>query len=386
MILMSRFLLTLLAFFGGWILATSPVNAQVNNFNCPGGAPICAADMKQCPDGSLVSRVGCKCEFAACPNEIYASPLPSVSPEPPPGCYLQQVECVQAPCPPILVCPTPTPSPVPPTCVRAGCSGQLCLSEVQAAQMGTTACLFKPEYACYQQATCEVQASGQCGFTQTTTLAACLAETDTEDHPIQWQTEYATLTADDFYIMVNGKRFTGKDATFTVHSDPAAPQYRYTTLEVNWQENGAEMRFYIYFHHDDTSWWSNEYRVYNGDTTQPNWIFFTNALSDLSQKNGSSFFVTPLGQTYAESEFTRFSNNGGIAHIYFKNLRLQAFPTSVNPATLGDINDDGTTNIMDYSAFVQGYKGSTEYPKADLNGDNTINLLDYSIFIQQYTL
>ncbi len=54
-------------------------------------------------------------------------------------------------------------------CVRTGCSGQACADQ----QMITT-CDWKPEYACYQQATCERQADGSCGFTQTPALTACL--------------------------------------------------------------------------------------------------------------------------------------------------------------------------------------------------------------------
>lgn len=42
-----------------------------------------------------------------------ATPLPSPVPTPPSGCYYQQVQCIQAPCNPILVCPSPTPIPSP---------------------------------------------------------------------------------------------------------------------------------------------------------------------------------------------------------------------------------------------------------------------------------
>ncbi|MEW6120030.1 MAG: hypothetical protein AB1593_08070 [Pseudomonadota bacterium] len=30
---------------------------------------VCPADVKECPDGSFVSRIGTRCEFAACPAE-----------------------------------------------------------------------------------------------------------------------------------------------------------------------------------------------------------------------------------------------------------------------------------------------------------------------------
>lgn len=55
------------------------------------------------------------------------------------------------------------------TCTPSGCSGEVCSD-----QPVFTACVFRPEYACYQAATCEVQTDGECGWTQTNELAACL--------------------------------------------------------------------------------------------------------------------------------------------------------------------------------------------------------------------
>lgn len=55
-------------------------------------------------------------------------------------------------------------------CRATGCSGQICAEEDR-----FSTCEFRPEYACYQAATCEVQADGECGWTQTTELQACLA-------------------------------------------------------------------------------------------------------------------------------------------------------------------------------------------------------------------
>jgi hypothetical protein len=55
-------------------------------------------------------------------------------------------------------------------CFATGCSGEVCSDE-----QVFSACVFRPEYACYQQATCEQQADGECGWTQTPELAACLA-------------------------------------------------------------------------------------------------------------------------------------------------------------------------------------------------------------------
>jgi len=63
------------------------------------------------------------------------------------------------------------------SCVRAGCSGQLCISETEAeAGGGVSTCEYRDEYACYQAATCEVQSNGTCGFTDSPDLESCLAD------------------------------------------------------------------------------------------------------------------------------------------------------------------------------------------------------------------
>ncbi|MCG5051737.1 MAG: hypothetical protein KA712_02145 [Myxococcales bacterium] len=60
----------------------------------------------------------------------------------------------------------------PGTCVRGGCSGQLC---VETTAPSSSTCEYRPEYACYQMAVCERQADGQCGFTSSAALTQCLA-------------------------------------------------------------------------------------------------------------------------------------------------------------------------------------------------------------------
>jgi hypothetical protein len=54
-------------------------------------------------------------------------------------------------------------------CMKTGCSGQVCSDEEV-----ITTCEFRPEYECYKKAACERQKNGQCGFTQTPELLACL--------------------------------------------------------------------------------------------------------------------------------------------------------------------------------------------------------------------
>ena len=56
-------------------------------------------------------------------------------------------------------------------CVRAGCSDHLCVEEGMDI---ASSCEWRPVYECYQQASCERQDNGQCGFTPTHELVECL--------------------------------------------------------------------------------------------------------------------------------------------------------------------------------------------------------------------
>lgn len=57
-------------------------------------------------------------------------------------------------------------------CYVTGCSSQLCTDDPDVA----STCEYRAEYACYRSARCERQASGDCGWTQTPALTACLAD------------------------------------------------------------------------------------------------------------------------------------------------------------------------------------------------------------------
>ncbi len=69
-----------------------------------------------------------------------------------------------------------------------------------------------------------------------------------------------------------------------VHSDPGSPDY--TTLELEWEENDREMRFYAYFSADAKSWWADEIRTYDGQV-DADWLWYT-----------GPFFKSPIGQPF----------------------------------------------------------------------------------------
>lgn len=65
----------------------------------------------------------------------------------------------------------PTPSPTQGKCYVGGCSSQLCSDQPNMA----STCEWTESYGCYKTATCERQANGQCGWTSTPALQACLS-------------------------------------------------------------------------------------------------------------------------------------------------------------------------------------------------------------------
>jgi len=65
----------------------------------------------------------------------------------------------------------PVVPPATATCHPSGCSGEICSD-----QDVVSNCIYKPEFACYKTATCERQANGSCGWTQTPELLSCLSK------------------------------------------------------------------------------------------------------------------------------------------------------------------------------------------------------------------
>ena len=63
-----------------------------------------------------------------------------------------------------------TDEPITKSCFVGGCSGQVCSDQ----EGVISTCEWREEYACYRDATCEVQPDGNCGWTPTAALNACL--------------------------------------------------------------------------------------------------------------------------------------------------------------------------------------------------------------------
>ena len=75
---------------------------------------------------------------------------------------------------------TPQPKQVQEECVKTGCSSHVCLKKSLASDLATT-CEFLPEYTCYANAVCELQPSGECGFSPSAELTSCLESAKTQE-------------------------------------------------------------------------------------------------------------------------------------------------------------------------------------------------------------
>ncbi len=64
----------------------------------------------------------------------------------------------------------PTETPTQGDCAPTGCSGTICSDEPR-----FTTCIALPEHACWEGATCERQASGDCGWNEAAEISECVA-------------------------------------------------------------------------------------------------------------------------------------------------------------------------------------------------------------------
>lgn len=130
---------------------------------------------------------------------------------------------------------------------------------------------------------------------------------------VRWATEYARLTADDFYIMADGVKYLANVGAIVVKSDPGSPTY--CTLELIWHEYGNEMRLFIYFKADETHWWACEIRTYDGQSPYSDWIYYT-----------GEFFKSDLGSPFVgDINLTSDPVNDFRGSIHFQELEIQAF-------------------------------------------------------------
>ncbi len=102
---------------------------------------------------------------------------------------------------------------------------------------------------------------------------------------IHWTTPVVDLAAEAFSVEANDLVFTYEDGMpQSVSSDPGGADY--WTLEIVWTEHDREQRLNMYFAADETDWWVDEIRTYDG-YPRGEWIYAY-----------GPFFKSPLGEPY----------------------------------------------------------------------------------------
>lgn len=153
--------------------------------------------------------------------------------------------------------------------------------------------------------------------------------------PVTFDSGYVKLNADDFSIFANGKLYGRKMANLHVGSDPNdSGDPNYTTLEVTWDENGTEMRLFMYFYKNNEKWWMSEMRIYNGKKPG-DWFTVVPFPNGTSPDTPTLHEVEPnysakLGQVYKGLAGYLFTNGDAVVgSVDFGNLELTAFTKKV---------------------------------------------------------
>ena len=129
---------------------------------------------------------------------------------------------------------------------------------------------------------------------------------EARENKIKWKTEVVELTADDFYIIADGKKYKPKKIGTNISSDPG--NSKHCTLEIIWHKKKIEMRIFLYFKADENEWWSYEIRTYDGQFDE-DWIYYKGIF--FKSKLGTPF----IGDVVLKSD----EKNNFNGEIYFKN-------------------------------------------------------------------
>jgi len=147
---------------------------------------------------------------------------------------------------------------------------------------------------------------------------------ENKQNPINWSTPYAAIKSDNFYIRIGDKKFYGLEPV-KISSDPGSNK---TTLESIWNENGVEMRMFMYFQKTVSGGWEMyELRSYNGKENG-DWIYYKDSL-------GNNVSSVPGYHNYHDKRVF-VPTDGTDAEIYCDKCSINSFfNNSPTPSVLG---------------------------------------------------
>lgn len=143
--------------------------------------------------------------------------------------------------------------------------------------------------------------------------------------PINWSVGTISITADNFYIISNGKRYDG-NSNINVNPGPSGPAAQ--GIEIASNQYGDELKLQIMFRKDPNNytWWADHIAFIN-----------SNYASYVSSYDGT-FFRSLLGQPFVDSGnvamIVRNPNDGQqVAELHYTNLHIRAFSGQTPPPT-----------------------------------------------------
>ena len=153
------------------------------------------------------------------------------------------------------------------------------------------------------------------------------------------------------------------DASDAGIQDAVVSYFRWFTNDSNGDLFVAEVS------NDAGATWVTMEQFGNGPNSVGGWLLQSFALSDiigLTDQMQVRFIVSDIGAAdVVEAGIDAFS------------VQLVDCPDVL----LGDINRDGSVNLLDVDGFVALLSTSQFQPEADINGDGAVNLLDVSLFV-----
>ena len=164
-------------------------------------------------------------------------------------------------------------------------------------------------------------------------------------------TQYVSIQASGFLINTGANGTYSTPTTFSdVNSDPpGGGDDNRTTLELTWFESGREMRMFMYFSKNASSWKLDELRTYNGNVSG-DWIYYT------VQDNQGNPIQAPIDSSYTNPGITFYGTNVYGSSVSFANLNLRASLNQVTPTPEQCTPAKLTNYKLQNRCFFGGYR------------------------------
>lgn len=314
--------------------------------------------MPECPSGMACIQV---MPPKQCAEKTGLNPSPA-----PEGCHYQQVQCFQAPCDPILVCPSPNPSisPSPSPDIIPGCQTD---NDCQ------------PSEYCYQPPMPECPSGMACAQVMPAKLCQ-----NKDDQQIKGSVISQSLDA--------------------VWPPQSLPTYGTDILNVGrvpfslWLEFPATATIkdggiVEYFSQLDEKTIQVRLIVYKSASA--------NIISNVSTRDSSSLNSVPLALTSVNEKTIMIRpTTGTLFNVgYYYSLVSELVQTEPSALVLNfnahfaaispsgkaaDLNNDNKVNLADFTILAAEFMKAGDSHQADINNDGKVNLSDYTLLSQEF--